>query len=61
MEHRHLAWEMRGGHGLDFHRLMGCIKLDNLAGSFHGGDEPPPSTRAAVVLSAAGYGWREGD
>src|SRR5215203_189673 len=46
--------------GLDFHQLMGCIKLDNLAGSFHGGDELRPSTRAAVVLSAVGCDWRQG-
>jgi hypothetical protein len=24
------------------------------------GDQPPPSTRAAVVLSAVGCRWREG-
>lgn len=31
--------------------------LDNLAARYHGGDEPPASTRAALVLSTVGCGW----
>lgn len=59
MEHRHLAWEMRGSYGYGFRELMRVTVLDNPAGRFHGTDERPPSTRAAVVLSAVGCGWRD--
>ena len=31
------------------------------AGRFAGRNERPPSTRAAVVLSAGGCDWREGN
>jgi hypothetical protein len=58
-EHRSLAWEMAGRDGEAFERLMWTTWLTNPAGRFHGGDEPPPSTWAAVVLSAVGCGWQE--
>ena len=35
------------------------FRLDNPAGRFHQPDTPPPSARAAVVLSAVGCGWQE--
>ena len=59
MERQLLNWERAGGHGATFKALEGTLWLDNPAGSFQGGDEPLPSTRAAVVLSAVKYGWRE--
>src|SRR5215207_2867901 len=42
-----------------FERLMWTTWLTNPAGRFHGGDEPPPSTWAAVVLSGSGAGGRK--
>lgn len=36
------------------------IPADNLGAAFHDGSEAPPSTRAALVLSAVGCNWREG-
>jgi hypothetical protein len=36
------------------------VYLSNAGGRFHGREEPAPSTRAAVVLSAAGCDWRDG-
>jgi hypothetical protein len=60
MERRLLNWERAGGHGAAFEAFEGTLWLNTPAGSFHGGDEPLPSTRAAVVLSAVGCGWREG-
>jgi hypothetical protein len=59
MERQLLNWERAGGHGATFKALEGTLWLDNPAGSFQGGDEPLPSTRAAVVLSAVKYGWWE--
>ena len=35
-------------------------RSDNPAGRFHSPETPLPSSRAAVVLSAVGCGWREG-
>lgn len=36
------------------------IPAANGGARFHNGDELPPSTRAALVLSAVGANWREG-
>src|SRR5215218_5228285 len=51
--------EMAGRDGGAFERLMWTTWLTNPAGRFHGGDEPPPSTWAAVVLSGSGAGGRK--
>lgn len=36
------------------------IPAANGGAQYHTGDEPPPSTRAALVLSAVGCDWRRG-
>ena len=61
LERRHQNWERANGNGDEFRALMGMTFLDNPAGSYdfvgnHGGIAP--SARAAVLLSAAGCGWR---
>lgn len=53
MERRMLAWELAEGDPYAFDVLMHHFRPNDVGGLFHD-DAPPPSTRAAVILSAAG-------
>ena len=62
MELRFLSWEVGPQTPERFEaNVAGAMRFrsDTPAGRFHSPDTPPPSTRAAVVLSAVGCGWRE--
>lgn len=54
MERRHLAWERAARDRAKFDMLMRYVYLDNPAAAFHGRDNDSPSSRAAVILTAAG-------
>ena len=63
MELRFLSWEVGPQTPERFEaNVAGAMRFrsDTPAGRFHSPDTPPPSRRAAVVLSAVGCGWREG-
>ena len=53
MERRMLAWEMAEGDPRAFDVLMHQFRPNDVGALFHD-DAPPPSTRAAVILSTAG-------
>ena len=58
-ERRFLSWELCGADKSRFEAVDGIVLGCNPGFAYHkGGDQPPPSTRAAVVLSAVGCGWR---
>ena len=59
MERRFLNWQRASFNPATFRELEGVFHMNNPAGRFHTGSEPPASTRAAVVLAAVGCGWRE--
>jgi hypothetical protein len=60
-ERRFLSWELCGDDKSRFDVADAVVWARNPGFSFHkGGDQPPPSTQAAVVLSAVGCGWKEG-
>ena len=59
MERRFLSWEIAERTGQSFQDVEALNWLANPGGRFHGLDQAPPSTRAAVVLNAAGCEWRE--
>jgi hypothetical protein len=57
-----LVWEMGSQDETNRYWLNNGLghRIDNPAGRYHQPSTPPPSTRAAVVLSAVGCGWRDG-
>lgn len=57
MERRFLTWEMCGDDKSKFDGMHRTIWLDNDAARYHR-DDVSPSTRAALVLSTVGCGWR---
>jgi hypothetical protein len=60
-ERRFLSWELCGSDKSRFDVEDAVVWAGNPGFHYHkAGGEPPPSTRAAVVLSAVGCGWKEG-
>ncbi len=59
MEHRFLSWELAGQDGDRLDLVERTIIIANPAGRFHQPSAPPPSTRAAAVLTAVGIDWGE--
>ena len=61
-ERRFLSWELCGSDKSRFDVEDAVVWAGNPGFHYHkGGTEGPPSTRAAVVLSAVGCGWRGGE
>jgi hypothetical protein len=61
-ERRFLLWELCGSDKSRFEVVDSLVLGGNPGFHYHkAGGEPPPSTRAAVVLSAVGCGWKGGD
>lgn len=52
--------QMMDRHGEITRQPADYVPCTNGGASFHGGGEPPASTRAALVLSAVGCDWRRG-